>query len=66
LIDYGDINIKFLKFKEDKIDLEQVKSKSSISISAPSDLFTKWVKHDKPKKLDLDLLLKLNNQIINQ
>lgn len=64
LLDQGAVNVKLQMIKEEKIDLA-ANAKSDVSLLSPIDLFNKWLDHDKPKKLDLDLLKKLNNSIIN-
>jgi len=64
LLDQGAVNVKLQMIKEEKLDLA-ANAKSDVSLLSPIDLFNKWLDHDKPKKLDLDLLKKLNNNIIN-
>ena len=57
--------VKLNKMKEDKVELDSG-SKNSLSLSSPEALFNQWVEHDKPKKLDMDLLKKLNREILKQ
>jgi DNA repair exonuclease SbcCD nuclease subunit len=63
LQDRGASGVKLNKMKEDKIDIE-VGVKNSLSLYSPEDLFNQWVEHDKPKKLDVNLLKKLNQKIL--
>jgi len=63
LEDVGVRHIKLNKAKEEKVDLESV-SRNSLSLQSPDDLFGKWVEHDKPKGLDVELLKKLNKEIV--
>lgn len=63
LEDAGIRHVKLNKIKEDKIDIESG-TKNSLSMCSPEDLFNQWVEHDKPKKLDIYLLKRLNKEII--
>ena len=63
LEDAGIRHIKLNKVKEEKIDLES-SARNSLSLYSPEDLFDQWIDHDKPKKLDVSLLKKLNREII--
>lgn len=60
----GALSTKFVKVNDDRIDLDEVDSQSDLSLEDPKELFEKWVKHDNPKKLNHDLLKKLNEAII--
>jgi DNA repair exonuclease SbcCD nuclease subunit len=57
--------IKLNKTKEDKVDLES-SAKNSLSLYSPEDLFNQWIEHDKPKKLDVSLLKRLNKEIVKE
>jgi len=61
----GVSSIKFMKMKEEKIDLDDRQSKSDLSLNSPLDLFDKWLKHDQPKKLNIEFLQKLNEEVVN-
>ena len=63
LEDAGIRHIKLNKVKEEKIDLES-SARNSLSLYSPEDLFNQWIDHDKPKKLDVSLLKRLNKEII--
>lgn len=63
LLDLGAVNVKLQMMKEDKIDLA-ANAKADVSLLSPIDLFNKWLDHDKPKKLDIDLLKKLNRETV--
>jgi DNA repair exonuclease SbcCD nuclease subunit len=63
LTEAGAINVKLNKMKEEKLDLAKT-PKSEVSLQDPTNLFEQWLEHDKPKKLDVDLLKKLNIDII--
>jgi DNA repair exonuclease SbcCD nuclease subunit len=65
LQDRGALNIKLNKVVEEHIDLEEERS-SALSLKSPSELFERWVAYDNPKKLDVDLLKKLNDEIISE
>jgi len=65
LRDRGASNIKLNKVVEEHIDLEDERS-STLSLKSPSELFEKWVTYDNPKKLDVDLLKKLNDEILSE
>lgn len=55
--------IKLNKSKEEKIDLE-AGARNNLSLYSPEEMFNQWLKHDAPKKLDLDLLRRLNKEIV--
>tara|TARA_R100001244_G_scaffold25113_2_gene25476 strand:+ start:122673 stop:123722 length:1050 start_codon:yes stop_codon:yes gene_type:complete len=63
LLEQGALNVKLQMVREEKIDLA-VDTKSDVSLVSPVDLFEKWLNHDQPKKLDFDLLKKLNIEIV--
>lgn len=56
-------HIKLNKMKEEQVDLE-AGAKNSLSLQSPEDLFNQWVDHDRPKKLDVSLLKKLNKELL--
>lgn len=60
----GALSTKFVKMSDDKIDLDETNSQSDLSLEDPKELFEKWISHDNPKKLNHDLLKKLNKTII--
>lgn len=62
LEDRGALSVKWMKDKDEEIGLQ--KKASEISVGNPVLLFKKWLEHDKPKKLDYDLLLKLNEIVV--
>lgn len=63
LIDRGAISVKLNKLKDEKLDISPEK-RSGVSLNDPADLFEKYIEHDKPKKLDLDLLKDLNRSLL--
>lgn len=65
LLELGAANVKFQKVKEEQVDLA-AHAKSDVSLINPTDLFDKWVVHDRPKGLDVELLKKLNASILGE
>lgn len=63
MLDRGAASVKLNKVKEEKLDLGIVTPKTGVSLQNPADLFEKWLEHDKPKRLDLELLKKLNSEL---
>ena len=63
LEEVGVKQVKLNKMKEDKVDITSG-SKNNLSLNSPEDLFNQWVEHDKPKKLDVELLKRLNKEIL--
>ena len=65
LEDAGIQHVKLSKVKEEKIDLASG-AKNNLSLYSPEEMFNRWLEHDSPKKLDIKLLKKLNNSIVNE
>lgn len=63
LEDVGVQSVKLNKAKEEKVDLASG-AKNSLSLYAPEEMFNRWLEHDAPKKLDVQLLKKLNQKIV--
>jgi DNA repair exonuclease SbcCD nuclease subunit len=66
LLERGAANVKLNKTKEEKLNLETSVPKSGVSLQNPTDLFEKWLEHDKPKNLDSSLLRKLNSSLLSK
>jgi len=66
LLERGAASVKLNKTKEEKLDLGAIKPKNGVSLQNPTDLFEKWLDHDKPKKLDVSLLKKLNRELLGK
>lgn len=60
----GVLSVKFVKQKTQQLDIEQ--TNTDLSLEQPTTLFDKWLEHDKPKKLDLELLKKLNTELVSK
>jgi DNA repair exonuclease SbcCD nuclease subunit len=63
LEDVGVQHIKLNKAKEEKIDLASG-TKNNLSLYSPEEMFNQWLEHDAPKKLNIELLKKLNQEIV--
>jgi DNA repair exonuclease SbcCD nuclease subunit len=62
MIEKGAKSVNWMKHKEKEIDLKKVQSAGIAS----GDIFLAWLKHDKPKDLSEDLLIKINEQIAQE
>ena len=62
---FGVSHVKFSKFKEDNIELDESIKSIDFKIDSPIDLFNRWIKHDNPKNLSVELLQKLNKEIVD-
>ena len=60
LRDRGAVSVKFMELKEKEVDIE------IDNLDKIDDLFDTWLEHDQPKGMNIDLLRKLNEQIVSE
>lgn len=63
LMSMGAIDVSWMKLKEAEVDVEAITS-NEVGLGNPDVLLKTWFELDKPEHLKLDMLLKLNKEIV--
>jgi exonuclease SbcD len=64
LLNSGALSVKMVRTKDSSI--EPVQANSTSRYDTPQKLFEKWLEHDQPDGYDVDLLRRLNQEIVSE
>lgn len=65
LIEQGAVSVNWLKPKEKELDIRKAQLEGA-NISSIDNIFVAWLEHDQPKDMNNELLIKLNDQIVQE